>query len=289
MSVLNNAESKPGSALFLKSIYENVSHDDLLTYAAALAFYMATAMAPLFMLLIVALALLDLDYTQQLLNQINALAGEDAAKVFASLSESVQKQDSGRRASGGIIAVVFMIISSSVIFEQLKTSIHWIFKDLYEPLPELTWMETMLGFLKARFMSMFMMVAFVIMIILSLAASFIIEYLPVENIVALKLLNISGDLLVFTFLFAILFKVLPNISVSFTQSLWGAVVTAILFVFGKDLVGLYLRTVAAKSAYGAAGLPMTLFIWLYYTSFIILLGAETIATLKVIREGEQRI
>ncbi len=264
---------------YFKSVAEKVWRDDLSTYAAALAFYMGTALAPLFMLLIASIALLDWDLTGKLLDHISNLIGEDAARVFSSLVASVQSQDQNIRAPTSWIATVAMIVSSSVIFGQLEISVTWIFKDLTPPQPTMNFRETIKNFLWSRLVSMLMMVVFVLFVLLSLASSFVLDFSP-GSAAAFKFINRGGDIAVFTLLLAFLFKFLPDIETSWKQSFSGAALSAILFSFGKDLIGLYMRTVATKSVYGAAGLPITLLIWLFYSSFVILLGLEMIATFK---------
>ncbi len=273
---------------FLKSVYVQAYRDDIFTYAAALAFYLALALAPLFMLLIVLLAFLDLDLTSQLFAKIDELIGRDAAQVFSAMANSAKSQEQLSGLSG-TVAILALIISSSAIFSQIKTSFSWIFRNWHGDNRSKSLIYEIRDFLKSRIMAVMMIFTFAALIILSLAVAMLISYFGFKNASALKLINILGDLLVFTFLFAVTFKVMSGIRLTFSECLGGAVLTAILFTCGKDLVGLYLRAIAAKSTYGAAGLPFALFIWLYYSSFSIMLGAEVISILKMRKQLSPRV
>jgi membrane protein len=90
----------------------------------------------------------------------------------------------------------------------------------------------------------------------------------------LALLNTVVSLALFTVLFAAIFKVLPDTDLGWRDVAVGALVTAILFVVGKSLIGWYLGTTAASSAYGAAGALVLVLLWSYYSSQIFLFGAE---------------
>ena len=77
-----------------------------------------------------------------------------------------------------------------------------------------------------------------------------------------------------TLLFGLIYRVLPDVDLSWRDVWLGAVVTAALFTVGKSLIGLYLGTSGVASAYGAAGSVLVLLIWVYYSAQIVLLGAE---------------
>jgi membrane protein len=87
-------------------------------------------------------------------------------------------------------------------------------------------------------------------------------------------LNLGFTLVVVTLLFAMVYKVLPNVELDWRDVWVGALVTAVLFSIGKFLIGLYLGRSAFASSYGAAGSIVVLLAWIYYTSQIVLLGAE---------------
>ena len=90
----------------------------------------------------------------------------------------------------------------------------------------------------------------------------------------LSLLNTVISLLLFTLLFAAIFKVLPDTEIAWRDVAVGAMITALLFTVGKSLIGWYLGTTAASSGYGAAGALILILLWIYYSAQIFLFGAE---------------
>jgi membrane protein len=92
--------------------------------------------------------------------------------------------------------------------------------------------------------------------------------------------------IVITFLFAAIFKVLPDARIRFREVIVGAMVTAVLFMLGRYLIGYYMQSVANLSAYGAASSIIVLLLWVYYTSIILYLGAE-FTKVYVTKKGSQ--
>jgi membrane protein len=110
--------------------------------------------------------------------------------------------------------------------------------------------------------------------------------LPFGGII-LSALNILVSLALISFLFAAVFKVLPDSDLQWRDVAVGAVITAILFVAGKSLIGWYVGSSAVASTYGAAAGLIVLLLWVYYTSQIFLFGAE-LARAYASLHGSQR-
>jgi len=89
-----------------------------------------------------------------------------------------------------------------------------------------------------------------------------------------RLLNLGISLGTFTFLFALIYKYIPDIKITWRDVLIGAAFTSVLFSIGKELLGLYLGNGAFGSTYGAAGSLVTMLAWIYYSVQIMLFGAE---------------
>jgi membrane protein len=109
--------------------------------------------------------------------------------------------------------------------------------------------------------------------------------LPVWPVVVLALDQLIG-LLVTTALFAILFRVLPDVALDWSDVMVGALVTALLFAAGQRLIGLYLGHSALASPFGAAGTVAIILVWVYYSAQIVLLGAEFTHQWARARHGE---
>jgi hypothetical protein len=86
--------------------------------------------------------------------------------------------------------------------------------------------------------------------------------------------NFVVSFLIITGLFAVIYKLLPRVSVAWRDVLVGSVITALLFTIGKFLIGLYIGKVGVTSGFGAAGAVIAMVVWVYYSAQIFLLGAE---------------
>ena len=94
------------------------------------------------------------------------------------------------------------------------------------------------------------------------------------------------SLIVTTALFALLYRVLPDVHLRWRDVTTGAFVTAVLFTIGQQLIGLYLGQSSVASSYGAAGSVMILLLWVYYSCQILLFGAE-FTRAYALRQGTQ--
>ena len=137
------------------------------------------------------------------------------------------------------------------------------------------------GFLRARFLSFAMVGGICFLLLVSLAieallkgfSHYVQSVLPGGIVIAVTVYLVF-DFAVVVLLFAMIFKFLPDVKIQWRDVWIGAVMTAILFGLGKWLLGFYLGSGAAGSAYGAAGSLITLLLWVYYSSQILLFGAE---------------
>jgi membrane protein len=118
-----------------------------------------------------------------------------------------------------------------------------------------------------------LLVSLVLSAAIAAAGKFFAHYLPAPEVV-LHFGNLLFSFLVVTVLFALLYKVVPDVHIQW-QDVWiGAAVTSLLFSVGKFLIGLYLGKAGVGSAYGAAGSLVVFLVWVYYSAQIFFLGAE---------------
>ena len=166
-------------------------------------------------------------------------------------------------------------MSATAVFAQLQSSLNRIWE--VEPKPG----HFVKDFLRKRLLSFAILVAIGFLLLVSLVLSAGLE--AVQSRVAgyfatqaawLAWVGSLVSFLLFTLLFALIFRVLPDRHIPWRDVWLGAVVTALLFVVGKWAIGVYLGSAAITSTYGAAGSVIVLLLWVYYASFIVLLGAE---------------
>jgi membrane protein len=249
--------------------------DNAARVAASLAFYTLLSMAPLVLLTVALVGFLMGEDTAQsrILSEVSSVVGPQAAGALSAVVTSAHRSDSGALSS--IIGIVVLLVGASGVFGELQYALDTIWG--VKPKPG----RGILGIIKDRLFSFSMViaVAFVLLVslvistVLSAAGRVVADALP-GGALLWQALNMVVSLGVITAVFAIIFKVVPDIEVRWRDVWVGAFVTAALFSAGKYLLGLYLGTSTVASSYGAAGSVVALVIWVYYSSQLVFLGAE---------------
>ncbi len=259
----------------VKETFSEWSKDKASRLAAALSYYTIFSVAPL---LIIAIAVAGLVFgrkaaTDQLVGEIRDLVGNDGAQVIQSILQNASKTTSGILAT--LIGLATLLVGASGAFGQLQDSLN----TIWEVRPKAG--RGVRGVLRDRFLSfsMVLFIGFLLMVTLLLSAflsgigKYLADLLPMSSLV-LQAINFAISLGVTSFLFALIFKVLPDAYIRWRDVWVGAAVTALLFSLGRFLIGLYLGRSSISSAYGAAGSLVVLLLWIYYSAQILFLGAE---------------
>lgn len=276
--MMAKAHHKPGVFGTLTRSVRDFLDDDCMTRAAALSYYTVFSLPPLLILiLLLAGTLLDPnDVRGGLERQIDALmgpAGGDQVRTMLTHAE---------RPGGGLfptlIGIGALLFGATGAFSQLQSALNRVWE--VEPDPHQGGLKVFL-FKRLLSFGMILTVAFLLLVSLAVSAALaafggaLESFLP-EGLSAplLQVLNLLLSLAVITLLFAAIFKVLPDATVAWRDVWVGAAVTAVLFTVGKFLIGLYLGKSNPGEAYGAAGSLALLLLWIYYSSIIMLFGAE---------------
>jgi membrane protein len=249
--------------------------DNAPSRAASLSYYTIFSIAPL---LLIAVAIAGLVFGQKAVSgqvsaQLQSLLGAGSADAIEGMMASASKLGSGIIAS--IIGVILLVLGACGAFVELQDTLN----VMWDVDKKKT--SGIFGFLKARLLSFAMIAVIAFLLLVSLVVSaalaavghFAKGSLPAGEAV-FHLLNFVVSFGVITFLFAAIFKILPDVKVPWRHVWLGAAVTALLFVIGKLLIGLYLGKSSASSSYGAAGSFAVLLIWIYYSAMIVFFGAE---------------
>ncbi len=246
--------------------------DNVSRLAAAIAYYTIFSAAPV---LVIVIAVASLIYGEaaakgELVGQLRALIGSDAAGVIQGMVESAGQFRSGMVATvAGVCALVF---GATGVFTEIQGALNTIWD-----IPERgSWK----GMLKARLLSFVMILligaALLALLIATTALTFIgrlTDSLPGLSYV-LDMVNFLLSFAVITVLFAMVFKVLPDSRMAWSDVWAGAAFTSLLFTIGKVLIGFYLASGGMKSTYGAAGSIILLLFWFYFSAQVFLFGAE---------------
>lgn len=240
--------------------------DDAVTLAAALAFYAMLSLAPLLVLTLTILGFLGESTQQRVIQQTETLIGPQASQGVELLltNANAQRVEATFSAVIGLIAV---LLSATAVFVQLQYSLNRIFNVR-------TKRTALKGWFYKRFASLLTVCAIGLVILASVVASSVISFMFRGAGPTAQIINLAVSFVVFTLVFVILFRFLPDIVITWKDTLVGAVISGLLFVVGQYAIGKYLASSGAGSVYGAAGSLVILLLWVYYSSLILLLGAE---------------
>ncbi len=265
---------------FAASFIERFNRDQTTTLAASLAFYTALSLAPLLILFITFSAGLSPSVQKNFVIQTESLVGIDAAKAIEMIINSA-KDRPDLVSTSGIFGLLTLLLSASLIFGELRSALNQIFEIKFETPASETLFHSVWGFVKAKFLHVGFALSFIFIMIVSLIASSIISVaVQSDHASIVRLINILASLVSYIGLFTLLFHYLPNTRVSWKVALHGGLITAFLFVVGKELIGLYLGNSAVGSSYGAAGSVIVLLIWVYYSAMITFVGAHVSSLLS---------
>lgn len=242
---------------------------------AALAFYTLFSMAPILILVIaVAGAFYGTKEAQsEIFIQSRDLIGAQGAEAIQLVLSGAQDQVQGLRAT--LLATVLLLFGATSVFAELKASLDEIWQ-LSTPREVSLW-----DLIRTRLLSfgLVLVLAFLMMVSLVLSAALaVLEHywggIWKDASLALSMLASALGFSVITTLFAVIYKMLPRVRLSWHDVVIGALGTAGLFTLGKIAIGLYIGNGSIVSSFGAAGSMVALLLWVYYSAQIFFLGAE---------------
>jgi membrane protein len=239
--------------------------DNAFTLAAALAFYAIFSAAPLLVLLTTVLGFLSEPMRQRIMDQTNSLVGPDARQGVALLLEHAKARHLDATVSA-IAGLGTILLTATAVFAQLQYSLNFIFGVR-------TKRGYVTGWFYKRLLSLLMVTAIGIVLVASVIISSVIDVLFGEGRF-LFAANLLSSLIVYTLVFVIMFRVLPDVRISWGNTWVGGFITAVLFLAGEYGTRMYFAHRAVESVYGAAGSLAILLLWVYYSTLILFFGAE---------------
>jgi membrane protein len=259
----------------LKETASDWMDDKAMRLAAALAFYTLLSLAPLLILVvsIAGLAFGDEAARGEIYGQLQTVIGGEGAKAIQSVLANAKAPASG--IVGTIVGVAVALFGASGVFGELQDSLNVVWE--VQPKPG----RGIKGFIRDRFFSFTLVlgVAFLLLVSLVLSAglsavgAMFATRLPGGESVW-QFVNFIVSLGAITVLFALIIKVIPDVTIRWRDVWIGALATASLFTLGKFLIGLYLGRSGVVSPFGAAGSVVALVVWVYYSAQILFFGAE---------------
>jgi membrane protein len=264
-----------GIWMLIKDTFARWIDDNPFQLGAALAYYTLFSMAPL---LLIAIAVAGLVFGReasqnQIIGVTEDLVGVQSARAIQAIIESAGKRpDSGFFATA--VGTILLLLGAGGVAGQLHDSLNTIWRVAPTG-------RGIRGFLQDRLVSYSMVLSVAFLLLVSLVISAVLTavtgivggVLPIDAATA-HILDLVLSVAFITFLFAVIYKFVPDVRIAWRDVWIGAAVTSLLFSVGKFLIGFYLGHSSVASIYGAAGSLVTLLLWVYYSSLMFFFGAE---------------
>lgn len=266
----------------LKEACTDFVDDHCTKLSASLAYYTIFSIGPL---LLVVITLVGLFYkktlaTAEVFEHVGAIVGQSVATQLESLLTNISAERN--TTIFGLVGGVVFIFGATGIFTEIQSSINYIWS--IKAKPEKSWLK----YITDRLMSFLFVIGLGLVMIASLLLNVVMDILITRlhnirhlqrllgkvDVYLLKGINVATLFVIATFLFGIIYKVLPDAKVRWRDALVGAAFGAVLFLLGKVLIGYYLSNSHLINSYGAAASMIILLSWIYYSAIILYLGAE---------------
>jgi len=261
---------------YLKQVFTEFVEDDILKYSASLAYYTVFSLAPVLIVIIsICGVLFSKEAIQgQIYSQLKGLVGGEAA---------IQVQDAiknthltGHNVFATIIGIIVLLIGATGIFGEVQDSLNKIWGLRIKT--RKTWwkliINRLLSFSLIICIGFVMMVSLLLNALISAFGNFLARYFSEFSVIIVQVTDSVVTFLITTFLFSLMFKMLPDAKIKWKDVLVGGLLTSVFFTLGKLAIGYYLGSSNITSVYGAAGSIMIIMVWVYYSSIILYLGAE---------------
>jgi len=243
---------------------------------AALSYYTVFSLAPLLLIVVSVAGLVfgEEAVRGELFAQLQQLMGDDAAKAVQSLLVSVSKPSQG--IIGTVTGVALLLFGATTVFGELQDALDRIWRAPTRHKSSGLW-----TLLRARLLSFGLILGLAFLLMVSLVFGAVISALgrwwgpifgPWE--ILAQVVNVIVGFFLTTAIFAFIYKFMPRVSVRWHDVWLGALITSALFTIGKFLIGLYIGKSGVASGFGAAGSLVVIFVWVYYSAQIFLVGAE---------------
>ena len=245
------------------------------SYAGSLAFFTLFSIAPVIILAVkvISLVMSSEAAMAEILGQLEATVGPAATEEIRNAIMNTRAPSQGILA--GLLSLTVTIIGATTVFAQMQRSMNAIWEVVPRPSR-----NTVVALIKSRLLSLTVVVSLGFVLLVSLLLNVAVQtlmvyaenWIPFHASVALGL-EVMVSITVIALLFGMIFRLLPDVVLSWKDVAPAALMTAVLFAIGRALIGFYLSHTATASTYGAAGSLVILLMWVYYSSMILLLGA----------------
>ncbi len=261
--------------LIFKTTGRNFLNDRPFVYSSSIAYFAIFSLPAMAILTVmIAGSFYENEIVRnEMLTQIAQLAGQDSAAEVGRLMDKVSRTSGGRLTK--IIGVATLVFSATTVFVILQDSINAVWN--IRPKPERGFVKFVINRLLSLAMicslGFLLLISMVTDTFIALFKDFINAYLSGLAYYLLWIINTLISIGVITVVFALIYMVLPDAKIKWKHVWVGALITTILFMLGKYIIGLYLSNSDFTKSYGAAGSLVALLAWVYYSALIMLFGA----------------
>lgn len=260
---------------FLKEVFGDFVDDKALKFSASLSYYTVFSIAP-FLAIIISFSgyfLGKQEIQRELYPQINALVGNDAALQIQQMITSIHLSNNSVFA---VVSFVILIVGATGIFSEIQDSINQIWGLKSKPKSGLVKMllNRLISFSLIISLGFLLMVSLLLNTVVDALSKQLMKLLHGTGVIIINVVNNCIMFILISFLFGIIFKVLPDAKIKWKDVMVGAITTAILFMVGKFCIGFYLGHSNMGNIYGTAGSIIIVMLWVYYSAVILYFGAE---------------
>ncbi len=270
------ADVRPRQAGLLKASVRAWLEDYAPSMGAALSYYTLFSLAPMLLIVIsVAGLVFGAEAARgEIVSQLEGMVGADGARAAQDLLQSASAPAAGVIAT--IVGFLTLLIGATSVFGELQSDLDRIWKASAAKEH-----SGIVALVRTRLLSFGMILAIGFLLLVSLVISAALAALGrlwgpafADRELTLQAISLATSFVVFSILFAIIYKILPRVQVGWRDVWVGTAFTAALFIAGKFAIGLYLGKAGLASTFGAASSLVVLMVWVYYSAQIFLLGAE---------------
>lgn len=260
----------------LKKAAGEFNDDEGLKLSASLSYYTIFSVAP-FLVIVISIASIAFGREAvegRVYGQIKQLIGPDAALQIQQIIANVQIKDHG--VWGIVIGGLILIIGATGVFTEIQGSINYIWSIKTKPRRGLLKLvvDRLLSFSLVVGIGFILLVSLIINSLMDALHERLLRLLPDSSVNLLYIANFISIFVVITVMFTVVYKVLPDAIIAWKDSVIGAAFTALLFIIGKFLIGLYIGNSRLGATYGTVASIFVILVWIYYTSIILYFGAE---------------
>lgn len=273
----NNKKKKFSLSVIIKILKDTVQgfmDDNVTRLSASLAYATLFSIIPFLSLLVTVGVLFQMDLANQLYVELKPIVGADVVEQLRAIIGNAAKTDSSTFAT--LVSLGVSIFGATTIFAEIQGSLNTIWG--IKAVPKKSWLK----YLRTRLLSFSIILVFAFILLITFGITHIIGTMS-ERLLAnypdiaasvVKAVGLIINITVTAFIFALMFKILPDAKIRLKDVLVGATVTTVLFLVGQWGISFYISIANVGTVYGAAAFMAILVTWIYYSAIIIYIGAE---------------